>query len=158
MYYVSRQRYWGEDINCVEIALGGGDYANPDMLGCKYPGEGVDYLDPREAAEAAIEIRKLWQADEPELEITVDYGCTLGFTMPFTDDNTDEELIAWANERYEKLEKCQHCGEPLPENERDVFYLMDVDEKFCSERCAERYWEEWCLDNEEDEEDEDDLS
>ena len=99
MYFVSRQCYWPDGRNVVEIAEGGLDYANPDMLVSKYPGEGEEYEDPREAVTAALEIAKLWRSDSNE-EIEVAYGNTLGFTMPF-EGSEEKDLIEWAEKRYQ---------------------------------------------------------
>ena len=136
-WYVSRQCYWGvekDEANMVEIAQGGLDYANPDMLVTKYSGEGEEYTDPREAVKAAIEIAKQWRKDAPELTIGIGHGCTGGMTMPFESDES-EDLIKWANETWEKLPKCDRCGEVLPE---EHFINYDTDEKFCREYCAEQ--------------------
>jgi len=44
--------------------------------------------------------------------------------------------LAWAEETYEKLEKCDMCGEILPEKD---WYTDEFGEsKFCREYCAER--------------------
>ena len=136
-WFVSRQCYWGvdeDDQNMVEIALGGCDYANPDMLGTKYDGEGEEYTDPREAVQKAIEIAKQWKQDAPGLTINIGHGSTGGMTMPF-EGNEPEELIKWANKTWEKAPKCDACGEILPE---EHFTHYDTDEKFCSEYCAEK--------------------
>lgn len=136
-WYVSRQCYWGVDEdeqNVVEIALGGLDYANPDMLADKYEGEGETYTDPVEAVEASLKIAELWHKDSPELIISVAHGCTGGMTMPFESDG-QKELRTWAKETLEALPKCDRCGAVLPEEHYTVPYLDD--EKFCREYCAE---------------------
>lgn len=79
-WFVRRQMYWPDGQLCVEIAAGGLDYSNPDMLVEKYQGagEGQEYEDPEEAAEAAIEIHKLWSRDCPDEEIHIAHGFTGG--------------------------------------------------------------------------------
>jgi hypothetical protein len=137
-YYVSRQSYWGvepEDQYCVEIAEGGLDYANCDMLVAKYSEEG-EYDDSVEAAEAAIAVREQWQKDSPELYIRIDYGYTNGFTMPFLDDNSDEEIREWAKLAMDKLPKCARCGKPFEGNSGWTHKFVD-DFVFCSEYCSE---------------------
>lgn len=95
-WFVSRQCYWGvEEPYVVEIATGGLDYANPDMLVAKYKGEGEEYDDPEEAVEAALEIAQAWKEDQPQLNIQVAAGCTMGFTMPF-EPSGEEALREWA--------------------------------------------------------------
>lgn len=144
-YFVSRQDYWGQepdDRYTVEIASGGIDYANPDMLATKYrpQGEGQEYTDPREAAEAAIKVAEAWKKDAPELTINIAHGFTGGCTMPFEGD-TVENIRKWAEEAYEKLEKCARCGDVLPEP-RKRFKLCEPygdDGEFCSSNCAEMF-------------------
>ena len=138
--YVSRQCYFGvEDPNTVEIASGGLDYANPDMLVSKYPGEGETYTNPVEAVEAAIEIAKAWKRDCPNLKINIASGYTGGNTMPF-EPSTRKELRDWAKKLYETLPKCSHCGELI---EGESYSLADYpDEKFCREYCAEEFYAE----------------
>lgn len=141
-WFVSRQFYWGADpdeANVVEIASGGCDYANPDMLVEKYAGEGKTYTDPREAVNIAIDIAKQWKADKPDLKIGIAHGFTGGCTMPFEPQET-EELKAWALKAYEALPKCTQCGELLPEKHYTL--PEDPDVKFCREYCAEKYAEE----------------
>ena len=112
VWFVSRQRYFPDGDLMVEIAGGGGDYSNPDMFSPKYPGEGEEYTDPREAVKVALLIRDLWQKDAPDEEIEVGEGCTGGYTMPF-DGSDDDALIAWAEKEYADLEKCARCGKIL---------------------------------------------
>ena len=133
-WFVSRQSYWGvepEDQYLVEIAQGGCDYAIPDMLVEKYDGEGEEYTDPREAVKSAIEIAKQWSNDAPELTVNIGHGSTGGMTIPFEGDGP-EELIKWANKRWETLPKCDRCGDILPEE-----HFILEDEKFCREYCCE---------------------
>lgn len=143
-FFVSRQHYFGveeSDARIVEIASGGIDYANADMLGVQYrkEGEGEEYTDPREAAEAAIKICEAWRRDAgeagPEFTINVGYGHTGGFTMPF-EPSTFEEVREWALDRYEQMPKCDRCGEAITGSS---YSLCDgTGDKFCSEYCAER--------------------
>jgi hypothetical protein len=135
MWFVSRQCYWPDGQNMVEIAEGGLDYANPDMLVSKYSGEGTEYEDPREAVTAALEIAKQWKADKPDLEIEVSYGNTMGFTMPF-EGSDEKELREWAEKRYKELPKCDRCGELIKGN--GYILCDDPDYKYCSEYCAEK--------------------
>jgi len=140
-WFVSRQSYWGvepEDRYMVEIAYGGRDYANCDMLAPKYSGEGEEYNDPLEAVEAAISIREQWQKDSPELIINIAMGFTGGDTMPFS-PSTVEGLRKWGTERKEELDRdgyaCGTCGRIV---NLSSYYTDDQDEKFCSEYCFEK--------------------
>lgn len=140
-WFVSRQCYWSaDDPYVVEIAGGGLDYANPDMYSPKYPGEGKEYTDPREAAKVALDIAKRWKLDEPDKDIGVAHGHTGGFTMPF-EPAGEAEIQAWAEKAYDRLPKCDMCGGPLPE---EIKQWTDVHRefRFCSEYCAEKSWED----------------
>lgn len=139
-YYVSRQMYWGVDpdeSNTVEIAQGGLNYANPDMLVSRYSGEGQEYTNPVEAVEAAIEIAKAWKKDCPKLKINIASGYTGGCTMPF-EASTTKKLRAWAKKLYKTLKKCDHCKDLID----GVGYKLTecpYDVVFCSEYCADKY-------------------
>src|SRR5512146_1250294 len=89
-WFVSRQMYWGvsdADASVVEIAAGGRDFANADMLAPRYrgAGEGKEYSDPREALKAARAVCAAWQHDAPQAaaDIHVEVGATGGMTLPF---------------------------------------------------------------------------
>lgn len=144
-WFVSRQKYWGvdpEEANVVEIASGGRDYANPDMLVPKYYGEGGEYEDPREAVETAIEVAQQWKSDCPSLSIGVAHGFTAGSTMPFEAEEV-KELKKWAQQAYDNLPKCNRCGELLKEG--SIVQIIDDPEfgEFCSEYCAETAYSDW---------------
>ena len=141
-WFVSRQHYWGEENPlAVEIAAGGTDYANADMLGVAYHslGEGREYDDPREAAAAAIAVAEAWRRDSGRTgdEITVRVGYTAGMSIPF-EEGTDDEAHEWAVRAFAALPKCPHCGE-LMGSERWVpaDFPIDDDEACCSEFCCE---------------------
>lgn len=146
-FYVSRQSYWHEDgAYAVEIAREL-DYSGPGALGAKYPGEGCEYLDPREAAQAAISVREAWLADLAAKHDSRDgamreVALTLAMNdlvYPVTDDGLEPaELIEWADKRAESMAHCEHCGLPC---ESDGY--SDYGEPFsaCDSDCAERYVE-----------------
>jgi hypothetical protein len=138
-YFVSRQSYWGvdpEDQNVVEIAHGGLDYANPDMLVSKYEGEGQEYEDPREALTAALAIAEAWKKDQPEIIINIAHGFTGGNTMPFEPDKV-EDLKAWAEKAWQALPMCDQCGKVLGKERYHLVEDPDIGE-YCSEYCCER--------------------
>ena len=141
---VTRQDQWMGDL-MVEFSDGGFDYANPDMLSPKYDGEGETFIDPRDAVDAAISIFNEWKADEPGADISIGYGATLGFTMPF-ESSSVPEIKAWAQKDYDALPKCDRCGEILPEE----FYFID-DDKYCSEYCCDMVFESMYADIDEEE-------
>ena len=139
--FVSRQIYWGveeSDSHTVEIASGGRDYSNPDMLVAKYPGEGEEYTNPIEAVKAAIAIATAWKKDCPKLKINIAHGNTGGCTMPF-EGSTRKELRAWAEKLYESLPKCDGCGGLIGGD--PVIISDEPDFKFCGEYCAEKFIE-----------------
>jgi len=131
-YFVSRQKYWSTGDLVVEVAVGGRDYANPDMIVPQYPGEAEEYQDPRKAVAAAIKIADVWKVASGHPEIEVRTGFTHGFTAPF-ESVSYEEAQVWAQKQYEQLEKCEACGVLMEEG----WYTNSFgDGKFCSERCA----------------------
>jgi len=146
-FFVSRQKYWPDGECVVEVAAGGRDYANADMLVPKYAGEGEEYVGMTPAVEAAIAIAASWRSDCPELEIEVATGCTHGFSGWFEGEPNTHKLIEEAKAYDEKLPKCPQCGEIMGEAE---WTLPDhCDDKYCSEHCAERAAEFYALlDNE----------
>ncbi len=131
-YFVSRQNYWPHGELVVEVARGGLDYANPDMLVSKFQGEGSEYYDPREAVTVAIRIADAWKVRSGRTDIEVRTGCTHGFTAPF-ENGSYEDARQWAQRQYERLEKCEACGDLIKdESSSDSF----GEGKFCSESCA----------------------
>lgn len=141
-YFVSRQCYWPEGTLIVEVAAGGLDYSGADMLTPKYRslGESEEYNDPREAVDAAIKVRDAWKNDKPDEEIHLGYGHTGGFGLQF-EPSEDDEAIAWAEKAYEKLPKCDHCGDVLGKHTYTNEYSLVFETKFCSENCAEMNYE-----------------
>lgn len=141
LWFVSRQTYcaYGENY-VVEVAQGGRDYANPDMLVEKYPGEGEEYHDPREAAKNAIEIAKRWRADDPDKIITVRVGFTSGMTLPF-DEGTDEQTSAWGEQTFTAMPKCPNCGKLMGTDRwTPTDFHVPPEEGCCSERCANEHF------------------
>lgn len=142
-FVVTRQRYWSDGRNVVEVAQGGTDYANADALCGKYPGEFEEFIGMKTAVEKAIEIAKAWQADEPDKEIEVATGCTHGMTMefegtPITDEEGIAEILQEAEKFDEKLPRCA-CGELLPPEGQRWHLCDDPDAgEFCSESCCEK--------------------
>lgn len=152
-FFVSRQQYWGveeEEGTVVEVAYGGLDYANPDMLTTRWRelGEGKEFTDPREAVEAAIQVCDAWRkAGCPLAKVAM--GSTGGCTIPFEPKEYDEAR-ARAVEIFEKLPKCAECGETLGSETFTHEFVMD-DELFCSGNCAEKnYWSQRSEGQEED--------
>jgi hypothetical protein len=152
-YFVSRQHYWGadpEDAHVVEIAGGGLDYANPDMLSPRYAGEGETYEDPREAAAVALEICKAWRGDG-RTDAKVAYGYTGGYTLPF-EPVSEQELMAWAEKEYRDLPKCDRCG-AMRDPDKSWWHGADPDLRYCSQYCAEEDYWRICRDREDPAED-----
>lgn len=139
-YFVSRQQYWDRcegDGTIVEVAIGGIDYANADMVGVKWPhlGEGKEFTDPREAVEAAILVRDEWKKTDPNAHVAM--GATMGFTLTF-DWEEDDALRQRAKEMYDKLPKCDECMSLLGDDTYTHDLVCDG-ERFCREYCAEKH-------------------
>lgn len=130
---VTRQLQWPDGKYIVEVSSGGLDYCNPDALGKKYAGEFQEFTDPREAAETAIAICKAWRRDGDK-KARVGHGATGGSTFPF-DGCTFNELLSWAKETYDNLEKCAQCGDILVEKWGPHYGEEDC----CSEYCSEKH-------------------
>jgi hypothetical protein len=151
-YFVSRQMYWPDGDAVVEIAVGGSDVSGCDMLVAKYAGEGEEYADPREALQAAVDIREAWKQDARKREngewisevnadeIRIEAGSGMdvqgGYDFP-----ENEELRSWAEKELERLPKCDRCGEIIEDKKKVTLWDYD-DSAFCCEGCAERFQEE----------------
>lgn len=101
MYAVTRQRYIDGD-EVVEVAIGGLDYANPDALVKKYPGEMEEYKNPIKAIEAAISICRNWRKDGNK-KAKVAIGYTGGYSVPF-ESVSFRNARKWAKQEYKKLQ------------------------------------------------------
>lgn len=148
-FFVSRQLEWPDGNLLVEVAVGGLDYCNPGMLGVRWKelGEGQEFENPVEAAEAAIKIRNAWKAVEVE-EIEIAFGATGGMTLSLP-RMRDTELLAKAQEVYEGLPKCAECSGLLGE-EKWAHELVVDDERFCREFCCDENYAKMSRDNEEE--------
>lgn len=152
-FTVTRQKRWEDGLKVVEVNQGSLDYANSDMLVPAYVGEGESHVGLVAALEVAIEIAEDWQKQTKDT-IHIGVGNTHGMSIPFDEMELTEETYALlrkkAAEHDEQLPKCCRCGDILG---KDTYTLTDwEDEKFCSENCAERSYEEMMKEEEEEEE------
>jgi hypothetical protein len=100
LYFVSRQIYsYPSGKHIVEIAVGGKDYCNPDMLvpNFKDLGEQREFDSATKALEAAQRVATAWRKICNK-DIQVAAGCTGGCTLPF-EPESNEELKEWAARR-----------------------------------------------------------
>jgi 4-aminobutyrate aminotransferase-like enzyme len=101
------------------------------------------------AVEAAIEIAELWKKESKPIYIGV--GNTHGMTAQFAEMKLNsknlEQLRKEAAAYDAKLPKCCRCGDILGEK---TFMLIDCDDEFCSENCAERAYESMQEDQDEE--------
>lgn len=142
-FTVTRQSRWPDGEQIVEITQGNLDYANPDMLVCKYAGEGKTYTGFRPAVDAAISIAQQWQKDKPHLKISIASGFTHGMTaildeMPLCEESF-ETLRKGADEFDQKLPRCAECGNMLGEERYSLHDIGEYD--CCSEHCAEKHYQ-----------------
>ena len=155
---VTRQSQWiNNGLLIVEVSADGIDYCNPDALCKKYPGEFEEFQGLVPAMEAAIEIAEKWKADDllyanlkgtKPNKIHIGWGATGGATMPFdalTACKTNYKILRREAKKHDaKLERCEMCGEILPEEDsRNPRYgsertIMDGEYPFCSKYCAEK--------------------
>ena len=150
-FFVSRQDYWGvDDPLVVEIAGGGTDYANADMLADTTDGRyrklGCDqeYTNPIDALKAAFRVRRAWEKALREVGddslVRIEVGYTGGNTIPFEEYPSNADLYRWAKERQEKMPRCDQCGELI---DGETWHSFDDPElgTFCSEYCLDQYIE-----------------
>jgi hypothetical protein len=116
-YFVTRQSYWHEEgAYAVELCIAPSmDYTSPGMLVSR-PGipDGGEFDDPREAAREALDIALAWPECEGRVVIASGYG--LQMVYPGIDDPdvtfSPVQALMWADAEYERLPKCEECGEP----------------------------------------------
>ena len=151
LFTVTRQKRWIDGMQIVEVNQGSLDYANPDMLVPKYQrqGEGDTFVGMLPAIEAAIKIAELWKKESKPIYIGV--GNTHGMTAQFAEMKLTSKKLKQLREEaiaYDaKLPKCCRCGDILG---KDTFTLVDCDDEFCSENCAERAYESMQEDHDEE--------
>ena len=121
LYFVSRQIYaYPSGKHIVEIAVGGREYCNPDMLVSKYKalGEQQEFDSASNALEAAQRVATAWRKI-CDKDIQIAAGCTGGCTLPF-EAKSDVELQEWVARR-----------EKIDDQERDL-ELMDDEEGYAN--------------------------
>lgn len=158
-YTVTRQHQYPDGDFVVEISSGGFDNVNPGCFCSYYSGEGETFASAVQAVEVAIAIQEAWQADEPDEEIEIAMGNTLGATCNLEADEK-EALLERAKKLDEEAKKCDCCGGILGDK---TWKLSDdwSGEIFCSEYCAEKtrmHSEESEQEDDSDEEDDIDYS
>ncbi|MEK6832737.1 MAG: hypothetical protein AABY32_01705 [Nanoarchaeota archaeon] len=138
MWTISRQHRWQDGLFIVEISYGNISLCNPNAYSPNYSGELEEFLNPIEAVNTAWDIAIQWQKDTNKI-IYIAKGYTAGSTMHFDEMELTEEnkqyLLKWANEIYENLDKCEHCGEVI--NKKNCYKNYDYDDLyFCSDNCC----------------------
>ncbi len=135
-FFVSRQKYWPDGTPVVEVAVGGLDYANADMLVARFKslGECEEFTDPIEAVEAAIRVCDAWKAySETSAQVAV--GSTGGMSIPF-EPGSYEYAREWAEKVADKLPRCSGCGDVIGE---ETYRADDWSgDLFCSDTCAQK--------------------
>lgn len=153
-FTVTRQKRWDDGVNLVEITQGGLDYVNPDMLVPKYRNEGETTASLCEAVENAIEIAESWQEDSKE-EIFIACGNTHGMTAHLDEMELNEENYKILKEQAEKIDdslpQCDRCGKII-DAKKHIIHTELSDERFCSEYCADKAYENYMDELEEEEE------
>lgn len=147
---VTRQsNYYDNGAFSVEIAAEL-DYAGPGALSQTLPGDFAESDDPREIAEIAIKLRKDWYnhkivgatpAPERLTNGTIPFTLSMnGFAYATVEDGfTAAGLRRWAKAKYEKMPKCDYCGD-IPATEYTDYELGDQ-VTACSEYHAERLFD-----------------
>lgn len=158
-WIVSRSTPWPDGTPTVEIATDV-DHLDPSLFweenGTEYHDlTACGYDDPREAVRAAIRVRNMWQKEREQAGEKDDV--VIGWANPFypttADPKTEEELISRANELWEAMPVCQHCGVKgvMSKYDDDAWGSFHA----CDEGCAMSFV--WSL-QEDDEEEESRMS
>lgn len=147
---VTRQtNYYDNGAFSVEIAAEL-DFAGPGALVRKFPQDFAESDDPREIAELAIKLRKNWTAHLRSWEAStgeerreyIPFTLSMnGFAYATVEDGlTAAGLRRWAKAKYEKMPKCEYCGD-IPAAEY-TNYELDDQVTACSEYHADRLFEQ----------------
>ena len=146
---VTRQNYssMGEDALVVEVCFAAkpqydiSDYPNPGAYVKKYAGEFETFDDPRDAARAAVKIRRAWAKDCGKT-VTIRHGFTGGMTMPFDAPEVGNgviEILKWAAEKAQQLPKCFSCGSILGKERYHTPEYDAEEHEFCSPVCVDEF-------------------
>lgn len=156
-YTVTRQsNYYDEGAYSVEIAYTL-DYAGPGALAQKYLEDFAQYDDPREAAEAAIKLRRQWvESLTSNLAEWFRANERIRFTLAMNsvcyptvnDAMSASELRRWARAEYDRLPKCDHCGTIASSEDNYMDEFGDNFTACCSSHADEIVWQ-WQRENEE---------
>lgn len=146
MYYVYRPINWDycgkEQIEIAKLE----DEIKLGQVSDVYPEENKFYLDPLEAAKAALSIQKQWYAEHPNTGESI--SIVVGDAVP---EDADEphivlktkfasKLMKWANREYTSLSKCRSCRGIL--GKQRYSNRFQNDNVFCSVSCASHDAEE----------------
>jgi hypothetical protein len=95
-------------------------------------GDGQEFVDPRDAADAALALRAQWAHDIGK-KVALSFGdADIGWSK-----STRKDVLAWAEKAFERADKCAECGKPLgKERWRPTEWAED--DEFCSEYCADK--------------------
>lgn len=99
-----------------------------------YPEDDNTFVNPVEAAEAALKLKSQWERDnKKDISIAV-WNCK-GSELEFLlKTKFASKLLKWANHEFLSLPKCNRCrGIRSEQGYRNRFQSNDV---FCSESCA----------------------
>lgn len=133
-YHLSRQRDFNDNCLYLEIASGGPKKAGPDVLTIRYPGEGKNLVDPRDAINNAAAIYKLWERDygDETKRLRV-----VGEAKPLVYDCTPKGFAAaklWADKAFANMAKCGSCSKAM--GNKDPYEHEDLTNAvFCNEQC-----------------------
>jgi hypothetical protein len=136
MYVVTRQKYWPDGAEAVEISSEF-DCVSPDALTPKFADEMVEFDLPSEAVETALSIAEQWSAELGEdVPITT---ASRRYQTSAADSWSADELQRWAKRLEDEMPACETCGHLMPDA-RQRWYHVEYDEiEFCSEYCADTF-------------------
>lgn len=146
MYYVYRPINWDycgkEQIEIAKLD----DEVKLGQVSEVYPEENKFYLDPLEAAKAALSIQRQWYGERPHTGESI--SIVVGDAVPEDGEESGilfktkfaSKLMKWANREYSSLPKCKSCRGIL--GKQSYNHRLQSDRVFCSEPCATRDLEE----------------
>lgn len=138
-FFVSRQRYYEDNILAFEIAIGGTKFAGKDVLPIKFAGECKNLVSPIDAVNVAIRVIDEWHTAnhyEPKHIALVnrDGKGSKEYFDPFNKRDV-AQLEKWAQAVFAQMPKCANCGRCIG-NTVKAYQMDEMPNKvFCQEIC-----------------------
>jgi hypothetical protein len=138
-FFISRQRYYDDNVLAVEIACEGSKHAGEDILPFKFAGEDKNLVSPVDAVNVAVRIIGEWNLsyfDERKFIALVNSDGKGGklYFDPFSKKDI-ANLERWGQQEFARLPKCDNCGRCIG-NKANAYEMVELPNKvYCDERC-----------------------